>query len=349
MGDANKEKMKAAIYNPYFDTLGGGERFTASFIKVLVDKGYSVDIEWKDKTIVQKIENRFGIALKNTKVARNVKRGDGYDVCYWISDGSIPLLKSRNNILIFQEPFKGINGDTLMNKMKFIRINSSICYSKFVKKIIDAEYRIKSKVIPPAVDVERFKTKKKENVILYVGRFSTLKQSKNQDVLIEVFKKMCDKGLKGWRLILAGGVEVGVGDFVEGLETMSKDYPIEIIQSPSLRSLESLYGKAKIFWSATGFGVDEKENPGKMEHFGITVVEAMSAGAVPLAFNGGGHKEIVKSGHDGYLWVTKKDLTLKTLGLIKDKELLSEMKRKALKSAERFSYEKFEKKVINIL
>jgi len=349
LGDADKEKMKAAIYNPYFDTLGGGERFTASFIKVLADKGYVVDIEWKDKSLVRKIEDRFGITLKNTKVVKDIKRGDGYDVCYWITDGSIPLLKSRNNILNFQEPFKGVNGDSLINRMKLVRINSSICYSKFVKKIIDKEYRIKSKIVPPAIDIERFKSRKKENVILYVGRFSTLKQSKNQDVLIKVFKTMCDKGLKGWRLVLAGGVEVGVGDFMEELKNLSEGYPVEIVESPTLKELESLYGKAKLFWSATGYGVDEIESPGKMEHFGITIVEAMSAKAIPLVFGGGGHKEIVKNGKSGYLWLTKKELTNKTLRLIKDKNLLNKMSKSALKSAERFGYERFEKKVLEII
>ena len=341
--------MKAAIYNPYFDTLGGGERFTSSFIKVLVEKGYSVDIEWKDKSIVKKVEDRFGIKLNNTKVVGDIKRGDGYDVCYWITDGSIPLLKSRNNVLLFQEPFKGVKGDSLMNRMKFIRINSSICYSDFVKKIIDEEYRIKSKVVPPAVDVERFKGKKKENVILYVGRFSTLKQSKNQDVLVKAFKKMCDDGLKGWRLILAGGVEVGVGDFVVELRELSEGYPVELVESPTLKNLESLYGKAKIFWSATGFGVDESKNPEKMEHFGITVVEAMSANCVPLAFNGGGHKEIVKNKFDGYLWSTKDELISETFRLIRKKDLLQEMSEKALKSSKRFGYEKFKKRISTLL
>ena len=39
---------KAAIYNPYLDTLGGGERYTLSFAKVLADEGWVVDVEWKD-------------------------------------------------------------------------------------------------------------------------------------------------------------------------------------------------------------------------------------------------------------------------------------------------------------
>jgi len=43
--------MKAAIFNPYLDTLGGGERYTAAIAKVLADKGFRVDIAWKKKSI----------------------------------------------------------------------------------------------------------------------------------------------------------------------------------------------------------------------------------------------------------------------------------------------------------
>lgn len=53
--------MKAAIYNPYLDTLGGGERYTLSFAKALLDKGYDVDIEWKSPGIIKLLEKRFGL------------------------------------------------------------------------------------------------------------------------------------------------------------------------------------------------------------------------------------------------------------------------------------------------
>jgi len=53
--------MKAAIFNPYLDTLGGGERYTMAFAKVLSKKGYRVDVGWKDASIKAKIEDRFGI------------------------------------------------------------------------------------------------------------------------------------------------------------------------------------------------------------------------------------------------------------------------------------------------
>ena len=55
--------MKAAIYNPYLDTLGGGERYSMAFAKVLSDLEYMVDVQWKSENIREKLEKRFGFDL----------------------------------------------------------------------------------------------------------------------------------------------------------------------------------------------------------------------------------------------------------------------------------------------
>ncbi len=46
--------------------------------------------------------------------------------------------------------------------------------------------------------------------------------------------------------------------------------------------LADLYARASIFWHAAGLGEDAEDDPNRMEHFGISIVEAMSAGAVPV-------------------------------------------------------------------
>lgn len=97
---------------------------------------------------------------------------------------------------------------------------------------------------------------------------------------------MCDKGLEGWKLILAGGAEIGADDYLNNLKSKAFGYPIEIVESPNFKDLVNLYKKARIFWSASGYGIDEEKEPERVEHFGITVVEAMSAGCVPLVFKG---------------------------------------------------------------
>ena len=209
--------MKAAIYNPYLDTLGGGERYTMAIAAALAKLNYKVDVEWKNAGIKEELEKRFGIDLTGINFVDDIKRGDTYDVCFWVSDGSIPTLRARKNFLHFQVPFTNVSGTSLINKFKLMRINKVICNSKFTKKIIDKEYGVDSVVLYPSVAVEKFKPKKKENIILSVGRFSNLMQSKRQDVLVKTFKNFY-KSNSTYKLILAGGVEVGADEYIKELE-----------------------------------------------------------------------------------------------------------------------------------
>lgn len=341
---------RAAIVNPYLDTLGGGERYTLGVVRTLLKNDYIVDIEWKDKEILKKIEDRFGIKLhENVNVLPDLNRGDGYDLCFWVSDGSIPALRSRNNFLHFQVPFQNVHGKSLINRTKLLRVKKVICNSNFTKEYIDKEYGVKSEVIYPPVDIEKFKPKRKENIILYVGRFSQLLQSKGQEILVEVFKRFYKAGYKDWKLYLVGGTEVGGRKFVNNLRIDALGAPVIIKENINFKELKGLYGKATFFWSASGFNMDEEEHPEMVEHFGITLVEAMAAGAIPLAVKKGGHKEIIDSAKNGFLWSKKSELLTLTELLVSDKKKRREMVKSAKERSKYFSYESFEKNFTKLL
>lgn len=333
--------MKAAIYNPYLDTLGGGERYTMGVARVLVSKGYRVDVEWKDPSIKEKLEKRFNINLEGVNFIEEVNRGDEYDVCFWVSDGSIPILRARKNFLHFQVPFHDGSGKTLLNRMKFFRIEKIICNSYFTKKVIDKEYGVKSIVVYPPVDVDDFKPKRKENLIVSIGRFSQLTQAKRQDVLIKAFKRLYDSGFNDWEFVLAGGTEVGVSDYVRKLRKLAKGYPVRILESPSFSQIKELYGKAKIFWSAAGFGIDEDKEPEKVEHFGIVVVEAMASGAIPIVFLAGGHKEIITDGENGFLWKNTRQLLKNIRNVIETKGVFRKISKKVKEDSKIYEYDRF--------
>ena len=44
---------------------------------------------------------------------------------------------------------------------------------------------------------------------------------------------------------------------------------------------------------AAGFGVDADEFPERLEHFGITPIEAASFGCIPVVYGQGGPREVV--------------------------------------------------------
>src|SRR5690606_14699032 len=115
----------------------------------------------------------------------------------------------------------------------------------------------------------------KEKVILNVGRFTNTLQNKRQDVLIQAFKQMVDEGLKGWKLVLVGNTaQKEANNLVKDLKKEAKGYPIEFHLDVDQETLASWYAKARIYWHAAGYDIDEDQEPEKVEHFGIVTAEA---------------------------------------------------------------------------
>lgn len=344
--------MKAGIFDPYLDTIGGGERYAMTVAEALLKKGWSVDVFWNNKIIQEKLVNKFNLDIDGVNFVPYSPRVSNlferrafelkYDFLFYFSDGSIPFMFGKKNILHFQVPFKNVLKKTLKNTLKLKTIQVVVCNSYFTKKVIDECLKINSSVIYPPVGINLIKPLKKENIILAVGRFSQLLQGKRQDVLVEVFKKMIDGGkLKEWKLILAGGTEVGGREYLEKIKKMAVGYPVEIIENIDFDDLVELYGKAKFFWTASGYGINEEDEPEKVEHFGISTVEAMAAGCVPIVMGKGGQKEIIENGKNGFLWQRKEELEKLTIELIKDLAKLQKISRDAILRSKYFSKKVF--------
>lgn len=342
--------MRALIYDPYLDTLGGGERYIATVATTLKSQGFIVYIPWMNPKILENLEQRFNLDLSGIEIIENIPQGGGYDIAFWLSDGSIPNLSARKNILHFQTPFQNVSGESLFNRLKLRKIQKVVCNSKFTKSFIDPEYGVekKSVVVYPPVDITNIKPGKKENIILSVGRFSQLQQSKHQDILIDEFIKARQGGLKGWKLVLIGASDVGGLEFANKLKEIIKNQPIEVLENLPFQKVRDYYAKAKIFWSASGYGENEEENPQKVEHFGITVVEAMAAGAVPVVTGKGGHKETVKDTVNGFLWDSVTDLVKITKKLVEQPKVLEKVSKNAAKHAKKFSESRFEKEILQV-
>jgi GT2 family glycosyltransferase/glycosyltransferase involved in cell wall biosynthesis len=140
---------------------------------------------------------------------------------------------------------------------------------------------------------------RKEKLIITVGRFSPLGHAKRQDVVLDAFARLARRGLlPGWRLVMAGVVphDKEAVAFYEKVRAKAEKTPgAEIMLAPSRQHLEGLMTRARIFVSATGFGVTEMADAWKCEHFGISVAEAASAGCLPVVYAMGGPAEIVQT------------------------------------------------------
>lgn len=343
--------MRIGIYDPYLDTLGGGEKYILSIASYL-SKENQVDLFWNDKSIIKKAEAKLNVELKSIFVRDNIfltgvdllkkiKECHKYDLIIYISDGSIPILFAKKNILIFQFPVNWVSKKNIFTKLKLKKINKIICYTEFVKKYLDQTFKKDVYVLYPPVDQMTVHDSKKENIILTVGRFTKAMNEKKQEILIEAFKDMVNNGLKNWKLIVAGSYLPQDEDFFNSLKMTSVGYPIEIAANVSYSTLSNFYKRSKIYWHAAGFGEDLEKHPERAEHFGITTVEAMGAGAVPVVINAGGQREIATNKKDGYLWSTISELKDKTMMLIDDDSLRLKIAKNARLKAKEFSKEKF--------
>lgn len=270
------------------------------------------------------------------------------------------------NIYDSKRRLKNIFYKIIINPLISFAVNlhdkkTALSYRKFIntydKLIIISQYsddwsqkiwKRRGDILYPPVDTDEFKpSARKKNVIISVGRFFIDGHNKKHIPMIQSFKKLCDSGLQNWELHLCGGIQQETKDqeYLATLKKLTKGYPVRILTNISFKDLVGEYANAKIYWHATGYGEDPKKDPDKFEHFGITTVEAMSAGAVPVIIDRAGQRETVIHGKNGFRWETLEDLQKYTAKLIQNPKMLSEMSLKAIQGSKRFDSKVFHKKI----
>jgi glycosyltransferase involved in cell wall biosynthesis len=181
--------------------------------------------------------------------------------------------------------------------------------------------------------------------ILMIGRIFMDRQSKGHDVGIQVFRylryyKLIADDVK---LIIIGAIvpDLGGPQWAEELKKMGEGLPIDFHYNASPEDIEEAMKVSSIFWHMTGIKTYEKVDPASIEHFGMSVVEAMSAGLIPVVLNTGGTVEIVDAscgfrGMEGLDFMNHTSAIFKLSG-----EHRQELRRNAMNRAKLFSVERF--------
>ena len=193
---------------------------------------------------------------------------------------------------------------------------------------------------------------KKRQMILGVGRFFSAGHCKRQDFMIKAFAKL-SKQAPDAELHLVGAIhpEPESRGFYAECRKLAEGLPVVFHPNASIEQLQELYREASIYWHATGWGVDQKLHPERMEHFGISVIEAMSAGCIPVVYGTAGPAETVTHGVAGFQFKTEIELVQASLKILggADTQAVLEMRRQALKRASEYTQAQFSQKWLDLI
>jgi glycosyltransferase involved in cell wall biosynthesis len=217
--------------------------------------------------------------------------------------------------------------------------------SEFTRGWIASLWHTEADVLFPPIQVQRLHpAPQRERAILSVGRFFApgLGHAKRQKEMVEFFAAASRAGqLPGWKMYVVGGMEDSQRGYVDTVRAAGSGAPVEIITNAPRAQVEQLLSTSSVFWSATGYGDDEHKTPWFSEHFGMTTVEAMAGGCVPVVIDRAGQKEIVRDGVDGFRWSTPAQLIDRTAEIASDDALRERLALSSVERAQAFSEDAF--------
>jgi glycosyltransferase involved in cell wall biosynthesis len=205
-------------------------------------------------------------------------------------------------------------------RRKISRIGLVLAISQYSKLNLDRKWSRPSVLVYPACDMVSARAKR--NLVVTVGRAIPAKR-------LELFWKiasLCPEYEFAMLLTQDSGL-------VEYSKILSSGSPVNgrTIFNPPKEMYHRFLGEAKVYLHLM-----------KGEHFGIAIVEAMSASCVPVVHDSGGLKEIV-SGETGFRWQSIEDVP----GMIEEAMKNSPSSVSRLR-AEGFRFDRFEKKLSEI-
>ena len=194
-----------------------------------------------------------------------------------------------------------IQGGEFLSSYQGVLANSS-----FSARWVQKTWGRSATVVYPEVPIFDAGVGDKAKIVLSVGRFQPPAEHvpyKAQDFMIESWKSF-EPEAPDWKLVLIGGL----GDtpeeqgYFRSLLDSAVGASIELIPNATIGQVREAYSNAAIYWHAQGVGTDENLFPHEQEHFGISVVEAMGAGCIPLVHASGGPREIVSPDFEDLTW-----------------------------------------------
>lgn len=231
------------------------------------------------------------------------------------------------------------------------KIPEIIVPTKKTYDLFKFKYNINSNIniIPTGIEIERFYKenvnqkevkklkeqlgfKETDFIVLYVGRIAA---EKSIPFLIEVHRDLV-KSCPNMKLLI-----VGDGPDRESYEELVKKYKIN----------DSVTFTGKIMWDRIPLYyslADVFATASVTETQGLTVVEAMASGAMPICINDESFNTTVIDDLNGFIFNNKKEYKEKLLRAYKNPETVKRLSKQARISVEKFSSKYFAERVLDV-
>jgi glycosyltransferase involved in cell wall biosynthesis len=377
--------MNVLVTHPSLNRGGGAERVCLTVVKVLKEKGHVVTLATVEKTAWGFLEERFGelsrpqqeiYIVGNIPTKSKFLQGittlpfyvtellrlcgsDRYDVSFntygdlvnSIADISyVNALPARITHHFSDSGFHSsvtwkaipLTYSLISTVADYMFKNSAIfTNSIFMQKIIRKYLGYSASVIYPPVNTTRFRYlsqgDKRENLIASISR---LRPGKRLDI-IPIIAKLATEG----RFVVTGLADEGSQETVQKFSRTIKELGIEkhvqLLVNQSAQALTDLLASAKVFLQTQ-----------PMEAFGISVVEAMAAGCVPVVSRDGGPWFDIleeKEGVYGFSYGSISEAAEKIRMLLENDELRTEVSARARRRALDFDSSVFESKILSVV
>jgi alpha-1,2-mannosyltransferase len=360
--------MRILVIHPEIRTLAGGERVCMHTLKALDDSGHKVTLisDYFDK---HEIERRFGFPIPHVDALEYhgfwefktvfprfsaVQRIITNTFYEWrlknnINTDDFDLVMSTNHpvyalpcnpplvqychhppgaFALAEGPlapsFRAIGTQPVQTwiRRKLAAIDMLLANSDFTKNAIQTGWHRDAVTIYPPCRLSDFEaSSNKTDTVVSIGRISP---EKRFEIMLAIAKKMPDVSFR-----ILGALSSQKTDYLQTL-LGGKPPNVTITINAPLRVLTKALSEAKLYMQL-----------GENEPFGISIVEAMASGCVPIVHKSGGAAEIVKE-DCGSLWVTIDEATSQIKDALAREDALKGKSDSARKRAKLFDSSVFE-------
>jgi len=352
--------MKIGIIHGFVGGGGGTEKTLDAIIEALIEKKYLINLYTFSKPLLSfqgiSIHNvlpfhfpYFGLYQRYME-SKLIKKANDNDVIIQASGGFVVPNNARQKIIIychhdFQNELKKSTtkytgfwswyyrpyyelSKKFFDKIKDENINL-IANSKFVQKSLLDNFNKNSSVIYPPVNLDEFnKPENKENKIITVSRFS---EEKNLGFALKVLSSID----VNYNLIGNTKTKANVLYYKHLLKKIHVNSKIKLLRNISRDEVIRNYKTAKVYFHASP------------ETFGITIIESIAAGCIPIVPDISAHIETVPFSELRYIPNDFNDATNKIKRALKGE--FDHLVEALQKTIPKYSKENFKKSFINYI